>query len=32
MGAVVYKNIEDKLIVVGNPGRVSRKNMEKKIF
>tara|TARA_Y100000816_G_scaffold284922_1_gene263889 strand:- start:469 stop:1125 length:657 start_codon:yes stop_codon:yes gene_type:complete len=32
MGAVVYKNIEDKLIVVGNPARVSRKNRKKKIF
>ena len=32
MGSVVHKNIEDRLIVVGNPARVSRKNEKKKIF
>lgn len=32
MGSVVYKNIEDGLIAVGNPARISRRNEKKKIF
>jgi len=32
MGSVVYRDIPDEVIALGNPARVSRRNEEKKVF
>jgi len=32
MGSVVYKDIPDEMIALGNPARVAKKNEDKKIF
>jgi len=32
MGSVVYKDIPDEVIALGNPARVARKNEDKKVF
>ena len=32
MGSVVYNDIPDEVIALGNPARVVRKNIEKKVF
>ena len=32
MGSVVYTDIPDEMICVGNPARVSRRNTDKKVF
>jgi sugar O-acyltransferase (sialic acid O-acetyltransferase NeuD family) len=32
MGSVVYKDVPDEVIAVGNPSRVSRRNENKKVF
>ena len=32
MGAVVYNDIGDNLIALGNPARIMRRNEDKKVF
>ena len=32
MGSVVYRDIPDGVIALGNPARVARKNEDKKVF
>ena len=32
MGSVVYTDVPDEVICVGNPARVSKRNTERKVF
>ena len=32
MGSVVYTDVPDGVVCVGNPARVSRRNTDKKVF
>jgi acetyltransferase-like isoleucine patch superfamily enzyme len=32
MGSIVYNNIPDEVIALGNPARAMRKNIDKKVF
>ena len=32
MGSVVYKDIPDEVIALGNPSKVSRRNNDKRVF
>ena len=32
MGSVVYNDVPDEVVCVGNPARVSRRNTDKRVF
>ena len=32
MGSVVYRDIQDNVIAIGNPARVAKKNDDKQVF